>query len=97
MQFDTYDLFRTFCSEDPDFNRADERADLAQLIERETKIEGFLNGQTRLSEVLDCLSDQGIEPDDWVDTTVNNIEFIIDSGIHFASNDKGIYLPLSSF
>lgn len=93
MELDIYAPFMTFLKDDPDFNRADSRAALNELIQRETLIEGLIKGANDIDETFDCLAEQGIDPDDWLDATCQNIEFIIDSGIHFSSNDKGILLP----
>lgn len=93
MGLDVYAPFQTWLTEEPDFNRSDELAALAQLAERERLIEALLSGAGDIEETLETLHDQGIDPDVWVDACCENIQTVIDNGITFISNDKGLFLP----
>lgn len=79
--------------DDPDFNRSDEKSSLNALVQREQLIEGLVKGTEAIDTTLDCLAEQGINPDDWIDATLQNIDYVLDNGVRFFSNDKGLFLP----
>ena len=87
------DPFRTVAREHPDFNRADERAELLGNQIREDLIEQLLDGRGHLDTALDCLAEHGIDPDAWIDQTLANIEYVIDAGIRFEPTETGLFLP----
>lgn len=94
MSLDIYDPFMTVFR-DLD-RRGDERnpeEEARELLTRETLIEELITGQGHLDTALDCLAEQGIDPDAWLEQTVANMEWVIDNGIRFTSNDHGIFLP----
>lgn len=94
MNRDIYDPFMTVLRDlDPRGDQFDPRAEAQALATREQLIEELINGEGYLDTTLDCLAEQGINPDAWLDQVVENIEYVIDSGIRFTSNEHGLLLP----
>lgn len=93
---DIYDPFMT-CLRPTDDREVDPREEIAALMTREDLISDLVCGSGYLDSTLDCLAEQGINPDDWIAATVANIDYVIDSGIRFASNDYGLFLPDHSY
>lgn len=97
MALDIFDPFSTVYRDlDPRGDQRDPRAEAADLAIREGLIEDLLNGNGYLDTALDCLAEQGIDPDAWIDQTVDNLEWVISSGIHFSSNEHGLLLPVKN-
>lgn len=93
LEIDVLDPFRTLAHENPDFARSDEIRALSELAQREALIEAYLRGEGSLDDILDCLSDHAIDPDIWVDQVVANVETVLDGGIYFTQNERGLFLP----
>lgn len=93
QNLDVLDPFRTLAPAHPDFNQADELRALSELAMREQMIEDVLTGEGDFDDLLDCLSDQKLDPDYWLDQVCANIETVIDSGIVFTQNERGLFLP----
>ncbi|MEM9448379.1 MAG: hypothetical protein AAGA75_07580 [Cyanobacteria bacterium P01_E01_bin.6] len=92
---DLIDPFMTFSEVHPDFDDNDSLRSSRELLERQDAIDRWLRGETSEEEVLDTLSSQGLNPDTYVDNVVNEVQYIIDNGIVYASNDSGLLLPSS--
>lgn len=96
MSRDIYDPFMTvFRDLDTRGNQRDPTEEARALATREQLIEELISGEGYLDTTLDCLAEQGLDPDAWIDHTVANIEWVIDSGIRFTSNDHGLLLPVN--
>ncbi len=93
MGLDFLDPFTTVAREDLDMNQADERREAILLADRQQVIQDFLNGKTEEDHVLETLLAQGISPDDYLHLVNDNIDYVIDQGIVFSSNESGILLP----
>lgn len=87
---DVLDPFRTVLPHDAD----DDMGAIVALAQREALIESTLRGESSLDDTLDCLSDQGIDPDRWLAAVVENVDYVISEGIQFASNERGLFLPV---
>lgn len=87
------DPFRTVARQHRDFNRSDEATELDQALLRDELIEQLITGQGHLDTALDCLAEQGIDPDAWIDATLANIDYVIDAGIRFEPTETGLLLP----
>lgn len=83
----------TFFRDHPDHNRGDARQEVIALDQRQAAIEGWLRGELPEEAVLETLLDQGINPDAYCDVVEANIDYVIDAGVRFQSNDAGILLP----
>lgn len=59
----------------PDYGASDARAEADRLCQRQRAIAGLLDYTTAIEDCLDLLSDQGIEPNSWIDAVVENIEW----------------------
>jgi hypothetical protein len=92
---DLIDPFLTHYREFPDMNRDDSRGEAVALDCRQAMIEGWLRGELPEDAVLETLLDQGISPDDYAAVVAANVDYVIDSGIRFESNDSGLFLPVS--
>ena len=90
---DMMDPFLTFSRDDPDFNESDSLQESRALAERQGVIQDYLQGKTEADHVLDTLNDQGISPDEFVEVVKDNVQYVIDGGVVFESNDAGILLP----
>ena len=78
----------TVFRENPDFNQADSEREMALLFERQRMIDQVVAGTIPVDELLDCLNDQGFDPDHYADTVTDNIEFHI-------ANDFGRFVDPS--
>lgn len=87
------DPFLTALRHDPDFNRSDERGELQAAQLRDDLIEALINGDGHLDTALDCLAEQGIDPDAWLGAVEANIEYVIDAGVRFEPTETGLFLP----
>lgn len=87
------DPFLTALRHDPDFNRSDEQAELKAAMVRDDLIEALINGDGHLDTALDCLAEQGIDPNAWVEAVEVNINYVIDAGIRFEPTETGLFLP----
>ncbi|MBE9159721.1 hypothetical protein IQ265_23210 [Nodosilinea sp. LEGE 06152] len=94
MALDIFDPFSTvFRNLDSKGDQRDPRAEAEALAVREGLIEDLINGTGYLDTTLDCLAEQGIDPDAWINQVVDNLEWGISSGIEFTSNEHGLLLP----
>lgn len=94
MSLDIYDPFMTAFRElDSRGDQRDPWAEAQALAIREQLIEELIVGTGHLDTALDCLAEQGIDPDAWLDQAVANMEWVVDNEIRFTSNDHGILLP----
>lgn len=92
---DLIDPFMTFYRDHPDYNRHDSRAEVQALTQRQEAIEDWLLGTSPEDAILETLLDQGISPDEYVEQIEANVDYVINAGIRFTSNDSGILLPTS--
>lgn len=93
MSLDFLDPFVTVARDDLDMNQADERREAILLGDRQQVIQDWLSGETQEDHVLEALIDQGISPDEYIRLVNDNIDYVIDQGIVFSSNESGILLP----
>lgn len=90
---DILDPFLTYFRDHPDHDRGDARAEAVALDMRQAAIEGWLRGELPEDAVLETLLDQGISPDEYCDIVTTNIDYVVNAGVHFTSNDAGILVP----
>lgn len=91
---DVYDPFMTVLRDlDPRGDTLDPRDEIQALATREQLISDLISGDGYADSALDCLAEQGINPHAWIEATVANIEWVMDQGIRFTSNDHGLFLP----
>ncbi|MBE9157694.1 hypothetical protein IQ265_12780 [Nodosilinea sp. LEGE 06152] len=88
---DALDPFMTWFREDPNLDPA---VEAAMLAERQDILQRTLTDDLPGEALLECLLEQGINPDHWLDVTTENLNYVIDNGIPFASNEAGILLPV---
>lgn len=93
QNLDVLDPFRTVAPNAPGMTRSEELAVLAELAQREDLIEDVLRGEASLDDLLDCLSDHRIDPDYWLNQVCANVQTVIDEGIVFSQNERGLFLP----
>lgn len=93
QNLDVLDPFRTLAPNALGMTRSEELAVLTELAQREDLIEGVLRGEASLDDLFDCLSDHQIDPDYWLDTVCQNVQTVIDEGIVFSQNERGLFLP----
>ena len=91
--FDVSDPFTTLSQEHPDFNDLDALGETRRLAQRQEAIEAHLKGEESIDYVCDVLNDQGISPDQYLSEVVEAMEYVIDNGIVFQSNELGLFLP----
>jgi len=90
---DVLDPFMTVYREHPEYNPDDARQEAEDLATRQDLIQAVLEGREYPETLLDCLEEQGIGAVAWCDQVNANIEWVIDNGITFVSNDAGILVP----
>lgn len=93
MSLDFLDPFTTVAREDLDMSQSDERREAILLGDRQQVIQDWLTGETDEEHVLETLLDQGISPDEYLRLVNDNIDYVVDQGIVFSSNESGILLP----
>lgn len=91
---DAYDPFRQWFQGHPDMDHADERRAVEELMVRDELTQQFLQGQTDLETLWDALAQHNIDPLQWTEDTVNQVERILDGGIVFQSDESGLFLPV---
>lgn len=92
--FDVSDPFRTVLRElDRNGDQRNPREEALALAVREELIQELISGEGYLDSTLDCLAEQGINPDAWLSQVEANINYVIDSGVRFTSNENGLLLP----
>lgn len=91
---DLYDPFRPWLDHNPDYNRADEYQAVEAMLLRDDLTRGYLAGQTDLDTLWDCLAEHGLDPLEWTESAVNQVDRIVEGGIPFVTNDSGLFLPL---
>jgi len=94
---DVADPFLTFFRENPDYSESDSLSECRALWERQGAVDQVIRGEEHPDLLLETLYDQGIEPSDYVDGVVNEIDYIMDGGIRFETDDSGLLLPSSCF
>jgi hypothetical protein len=79
----------------PDYGASDIQAEIKALFERQRMVDALMAGEIPLDELLDCLNDQGISPDQYCTEAVANIEEILSGEIatDFDPDEISIYLP----
>lgn len=65
--------FNTFLIELPDFSSTDAEAEVDALFARQKMIQKLLDGQEDAETLLDLLAQQGVSPDDYVETVLDNL------------------------
>lgn len=91
---DAFDPFRPWFTAHPDMDHHDQRQAVEEMMIREELTQKFLAGQTDLDTLWDCLAQHEIDPMEWTEATVNQVERIIDQGIVFQSDESGLFLPI---
>ena len=69
--------FLTTFRENADYSKSDSDREMTLLFERQRLIDQVVAGTIPVEDLLDCLNDQGYDPDHYADTVVDNIEFHI--------------------
>lgn len=80
--------FLTTFRENADYSESDSAREMALLFERQCLIDQVVAGTIPVEDLLDCLNDQGYDPDHYADTVTDNIEFHI-------ANDFGRFVDPS--
>lgn len=75
------DPVTTYFRDNPDYSAADAMAESEALFERQQAIQDMLDGKVHPDAVLDILSDQGFDVDEYIDVVCSNIDFITREGV----------------
>jgi hypothetical protein len=62
---------------DPDFNSQDQLSEFDKLFSRQIAIQSCVDGDLSAEDLLDLLEDQGVDPNLYVDSVIDNVEFVI--------------------
>ncbi|MEO1349060.1 MAG: hypothetical protein AAFW84_09710 [Cyanobacteria bacterium J06635_15] len=87
---DISDPFMTFLEEHPDFSESDEQRAVERLLKRQDAVQSFLIEEVPPEVVLDCLSEQGISPDKYVQNVLRHIQCIQPSDVAVMTDEMGI-------
>jgi hypothetical protein len=60
----------------PDYNQADAQIETMNLFSRQKAIHKLIEGKLGLTEVLDLLDDQGIDPSSYLEEVGENLHFL---------------------
>jgi hypothetical protein len=74
---DELDPLSTLFVAHPDYDLQDERNEVDRLWQRQQAIDGLLSGTVPLDYCLDLLDEQGINPVQWVDASIENINLVM--------------------
>ena len=70
--------FCTFLTPSPDWSPSELQAEVARLYERQKAIDAMIHGELDIETLLDLLENHGIDPEQWIDTSIKNIEYMIE-------------------
>lgn len=73
--------FCTFFTPTAGMSLADIESEIAKLYHRQKAIDACVHGEMDEEDLYDLLADDGIDPEEWAETTVENIELIL--GVRF--------------
>lgn len=79
--------FATAWQNEPDFDSNDARDEDARLIERNEMLAQAWRGERPLDEALDCLQDQGVGADAYLDMVIDNINYVISQRLQLTETD----------
>lgn len=68
---------QTFLPENPDFNASDLQSEIEKLFERQKAIAKLTQGELLADDLLDLLEAQELDPVEFVDMAVDNINFLM--------------------
>jgi hypothetical protein len=88
-----YDPFRPWFEPHPDYNRADERRVVEQMLIRDDLTRGYLDQTVDLETLWDCMAEHGLDPLEWAEEAANGVQRIVDGGMAFVTNESGLYIP----
>ncbi len=74
-------IFFTICNENPDYNQADSKNEINQLLLRQKVIQDCLIGNESAEFLFDVLEEQGINSSAYVQEVEENIAFVIGNGL----------------
>lgn len=60
----------------PEMSLSDLEAEITRLNQRNQAIEGMLKGELPPSVLFDHLAEDGIEPDEWIEVSIDNCLYI---------------------
>lgn len=69
--------FQTFLPENPDFNASDLQTEIEKLFERQRAIAQLTQGEMLADDLLDLLEGQDLDPIEFVDMAVDNINVLM--------------------
>lgn len=90
---DLADPFQTLLTENRDFNESDSRKEVEALFARQQFIDDLLKGRISPDQLLQLLSDQGIEPARYLDEVESNINFVIANELSIDPESIRLFLP----
>lgn len=87
--------FDTYFREHEDHNPADSRAECEALFQRQQFVEAMLAGTIPVDDLLELLFEQDIDPNQYIDAAIDNIDYVIDNAIEIDPDEVKLILPLS--
>lgn len=67
--------FLTFFTPSPDMSLGDIEAEIARLNRRNLAIDAALQGKLEEDVLFDLLAEDGIEPGEWIEVSLDNCEY----------------------
>lgn len=68
---------QTFLVENPDFNASDLQSEIEKLFERQQAIAKLCSGEMLADDLLTLLEGQGLDPVEFVEASVDNINWLM--------------------
>lgn len=87
------DPLSTLKRENPDYNASDNRQEIEFLFARQQAIDGMLSGLIPVDYVLDLLEFQGIDPHQYANEAIANMDHAIATGAPVDPDEVSLYLP----
>lgn len=73
--------FCTFLTPHPDLSPGELQAEISRLYERQKAIDAMVHGELDLESLLDLLEDHEIDPEQWINTSISNIEYLMNNDL----------------
>lgn len=91
--FNPLDPLLTWRTESPDFNAADNQREIEFLFARQQAIDGMLAGTVPPDVVLDLLEFQGLNPIEYADRAIANMDRAIAQNMEPDPDEVALYFP----
>ena len=58
-------------------------------------VDDVLKGNRPLDDLLDFMNDSRVDPDQWLNAQVDELDYVVDAGVRFNRDETGLFLPFT--